>query len=134
MGQDEQIGYFEIDHSDITTSEKIVPKDETGVSPQGEPNPDQNKYDISSDGESQSYYVHIVNDLDAKVDSRLLGSHMFDDDFSEYVELQSAKTAASDDEAYFSGDQNVSSLGVAVKGQTDPTSGKLKIIIQKSSV
>lgn len=135
MANNEQTGYFEIDASEISsTGEFIVPKDKVGKAPSGEDNDDQVKYDLSTDGESHDWYVHVVNTTGQSPDARVLGSHMFDKDFEEWAEIKSSKNVGSDGEAVFSGGENPSFLGVGLDFSTAPSSGKIKVIIQKASI
>lgn len=135
-GRDQQIGYFEIDQSNIDSSEFIVPSDKTGNSPNGNSNPNQESYDISSDGEGHDYYVHVVNDLDVNVDWNIKESHMFDRALDDAVDVFGTDETVNSggDTDNHSGESNGSYFGVSINPASDPTSGTLKVIIQKSSV
>lgn len=132
----EQTGYFEIEAGDInTTDEVLIPKDKVGSAPSGEANPDQSAYDISTDGESHEYYIHIVNDTDQNGDFDVKGSHLFDEDFEDPDQLHSSKPASSGGgTTHFSGSENASRLAVGATFGTAPSSGSLVVVIQKASV
>jgi len=131
----EQIGYFEIDAEDIDSTDAfLVPKDKVGKAPSGEPNPVQNKYDLSTDGESHDWYIHVVNELGVQIDTKVLGSHMFDEEFEDAAEIKSTKNISSKDQGFFSGGENPSFLGVEITPGQVPSSGEIKVIIQKASI
>lgn len=131
----EQTGYFEIDAGDIgSTDPFLVPKDKVGKAPSGEDNPDQVKYDLSTDGESHDWYIHIVNTTGVAIDTVVKGSHMFDEDFEEAADIVSSKNVSSDGQGFFSGGENPSFLAVEVTPNQVPSSGKIKVIIQKASI
>jgi len=135
MGQDEQIGFFKIDADDLDGTEKIVPKDLVGKSPAGQDNPDQDVYNMSSDGESHEYYVHVVNDLDVDTNWNIKQSHMFDESLENPVDIfDSDKTVSSGSTGSYSGEENGSYYGVSIDPASNPSSGSITVVIQKSSV
>lgn len=135
MANNEQTGYFEIDASNISSTDPfLVPKDKTGVAPSGKDNDDQTKYDLSIDGESHDWYVHIVNTTGVAIDSVVKGTHLFDENFEEAAEIDSTKNVSSSGQGFFSGGENPSYLGVEITPNQVPSNGKIKVIIQKASV
>lgn len=132
----DQTGFFKIPASALGSSEVIVPKDEAGEAPSGEDNPDQNAYDISTDGERHDYYIHIVDNLDVDVNWNIKQSHMFDEDLEDPVDIfdTDRTVSANGGTGAYSGDENGSYYGVSIDPNADPSSGELIVIIQKSSV
>lgn len=136
MANEGQLGYFEFEAGDLDGTTTIIPKDQSGDAPSGEANPsDQKSYDIATDGEAHGYYVHIVNNLDVGVDWNIKQSHMFDPDLTDAVEIfDTDVTVASGDPDAYSGESNGSYFGVKITPASNPSSGKLIVVVQKVSV
>jgi len=135
VANNDQTGYFEIDASNIgSTDAFLVPKDKVGKAPSGKDNSAQDKYDLSIDGESHDWYVHVVNTTGKQMDAVVKGAHLFDESFDEAAEITSKKTVSSSGQDSFSGGENPSYLGVEITPGQVPSNGKIKVIIQKASV
>lgn len=134
----DQTGYFEIDHTDLDGSTVLVPKDVAGQSPEGndnDPNNELTAYDLEGgDKDSKGATIYVVNDLNENVDAVPKGSHLFDEDLAEAVEDGTAQTVNSGgDKHAFDVNTDHSYIGLEVSPAVDPTSGKLKVIIQERS-
>jgi len=75
-----------------------------------------------------------VNTTGVAIDTDVLGTHLFDEDFSESAVIKGTKNISANNQSFFSGGENPSYLNVAITPQQVPSSGKIKVVIQKASL
>jgi len=127
-------GAFYIKAEDVNSTDSFtVPGDRTGFSPKIEKNPPQPSY--SSDNRQRrhgkSYYVHIYNGWDVRVNPVLYGSSYEDSEMRKPVLEQNNSKIETGKSLVFESDTGHSYLEIKIRELVEPpTEGKLEIVFQ----
>lgn len=126
-----QNGYFKIDAEDIDGTEILVPRDEAGVSPEGEQNPDQDYYQLVTRDRAKQYAVFVINDTDADLANlETEGTHLWDGEDWEHAEPIDTEGSPGGGQEVLRSTAAIDFLNQKIEFDAEPTSGELIVVFR----